>query len=336
MKRAAVCMTLAVLGAGQSGGASFAATIQVDHNNATAQFFESPDSMERFRTAGMVFQVPAPGTDTRLTEVRFEFGGAPSGFNYRMRVYAFDAGTSRPTGTALYTSSDRVANAAGTVTFSGLAVDLQPATDYIAFLTTQDVVNDATNGVILLANNTDPYPDGNTWRLESTSTSDTATSEPWTEVAGFDLDFFAQFEAPNEADLSVEIIDNTGFAGHGELLTYNLFVDNAGPQPVTGADIEALIQAGLVAATWECLAPAGATCTATGNGDLVDTFGLPAGEGLVYSLEALVQGASEVDGITFEAMVTPPAMPSDPDLSDNVAVDFNRVGLFADGFESAS
>ena len=179
----------------------FSGTITINNNGATVQVQEDPAANLVRRATGQTFIVPAPTTQNRLTEFSFEIGGVPSGFDYEVFIYQWD-GVDRPTGSPLFSSGPQTANAAGVVTFSGLTIDLTAGTPYIAFITTQGVVNDVATSAFFMTNNGNVYTDGENWDLTSTSTSSTALSATWALVAPgqFDMDFNATF-----GDVPVEL-----------------------------------------------------------------------------------------------------------------------------------
>lgn len=127
--------------------------------------------------------------------------------------------------------------------------------------------------------------------------------------------------------LSVTISDGRTYAQFDRLLTWAITVGNAGPSSLQDVEVEAILPAELSVpgASWQCIALAGASCTATGTGDLVDSVDLPAGSSVVYLLNAMTtrDGSDRIE-LTVEA-TGPAGVVSATDTTDLL--------FFRDGFE---
>ncbi|MHC4618927.1 MAG: DUF11 domain-containing protein, partial [Planctomycetota bacterium] len=102
----------------------------------------------------------------------------------------------------------------------------------------------------------------------------------------------------------------------GNNVTFAIVVRNAGPNDASGATVSDTVPAGVSTFDWTCVASGGATCTASGSGDINDTVNLPSGSVLTYTVNAtiVVQGS-----VVNTAEVIAPAGVIDPDLSNNRA-----------------
>ncbi|MEO6689770.1 MAG: Ig-like domain repeat protein [Dokdonella sp.] len=133
-------------------------------------------------------------------------------------------------------------------------------------------------------------------------------------------------------DLSISIDDDTDFAPGGGIVVYAIFVHNAGPNDAVDARVMDLLPSSLVNADWTCEASVGASCTASGSGDIDDTVAMPSGTTLTYVLSATVVATPEIP-LENTATVSAPANAPDTNAANNAATDTDAVGIFADGFD---
>lgn len=99
------------------------------------------------RSVGQTFIVPTPTSESRITQFSFfvDAGSTPTDVDAAAYLYEFDTMATSPTGAALFNSGPFAINAAGELNFSGLAVDLDPAKTYIAFLSTSGLQDEDNN-----------------------------------------------------------------------------------------------------------------------------------------------------------------------------------------------
>ena len=104
----------------------------------------------------------------------------------------------------------------------------------------------------------------------------------------------------------------------GDQMIYTIQVSNAGPNDVIGATVVDTFAAVLSSPppSWTCVASGGASCTASGTGNINDTIDLPAGDSVTYTITADIAGGASGD-ISNTAMVSPPAGISDPNNGNN-------------------
>ncbi|GAA0934777.1 DUF7507 domain-containing protein [Nonomuraea longicatena] len=86
---------------------------------------------------------------------------------------------------------------------------------------------------------------------------------------------------------------------------YTITVTNGGPDTATNAKISDPLPGQLDGATWTCTASTGASCTASGSGDITDTVTIPAGGTLTYAVTGTVDPAAS-GNLVNTVTVTPP------------------------------
>lgn len=93
------------------------------------------------------------------------------------------------------------------------------------------------------------------------------------DVVGWDL---PEPPTPIQADLALNV-DTT------VEVTWVITAENLGPDDVTGATVDDVFPPGVTAVTWQCAGSNGATCTASGSGDIHDLVDLPAGSEVTFT-----------------------------------------------------
>jgi hypothetical protein len=177
---------------------SSAASITINDNGSDVYFQENPQAPgNAVRTLGQTFSVPTPGTDDVLTDFTFYFKNANANFDYRAYVYQWDTVNLKATGPALYTSSAQ--NGSQAPTFTGLSIILDPGTTYIAFLTTEGVVNNGYSDSHLLNNSGNVYTGGAAYQQTSSTSHNSSgvgswDSSAWSALNG-DFKFNANFSS---------------------------------------------------------------------------------------------------------------------------------------------
>jgi uncharacterized repeat protein (TIGR01451 family) len=141
------------------------------------------------------------------------------------------------------------------------------------------------------------------------------------------------------ADLAITKTDGDGTAGWGEPLAFTIPVTNAGPDAVAGATVADDFPAALLAVSWDCVASAGSSCTASGTSDISDaSVSLAAGGTVIYKATGTVALETPTP-LLNTATVAPPAGVADPNLANNTASVDTTVTeppgiIFYDDFES--
>lgn len=122
-----------------------------------------------------------------------------------------------------------------------------------------------------------------------------------------------------EADLAITKSADRTVVANGDLLTYTVVADNTGPDGVTGAAVTDLVPGDLGGVNWTCAAEGGATCTASGIGDVVDAVDLPAGGSVTYTIE----GTVDTGDLSFDnsaEVAAPPEALDDTPANDSATV----------------
>ncbi len=130
------------------------------------------------------------------------------------------------------------------------------------------------------------------------------------------------------ADLSITKTDGLSTAQPGDPITYTIVVGNAGPSAVTGAPVIDVLPAGLAAASWTCAPSPGATCVASGVGNINSVVGLAVGATATFTVTTSITATTGV--VTNTAQLDAPTGVSDPDPVDNVATDTTSITPTAD------
>jgi uncharacterized repeat protein (TIGR01451 family) len=127
---------------------------------------------------------------------------------------------------------------------------------------------------------------------------------------------------PPPASANLGITKDDGIASYirGTTVQYTIVASNAGPNDVTGATVTDIFDTTRLSnITWTCAAAGGASCTASGTGNINDTVDLPAGASVTYTVDADINSSSSGD-LVNTASISHGSI-SDPDTSDNSASD---------------
>jgi len=131
-----------------------------------------------------------------------------------------------------------------------------------------------------------------------------------------------------QADLGITVTDGVTTATAGGAVTYTITASNAGPGNVSGATVSDILPA-VLSGTWTCAGAGGGSCTASGNGDIVDTVNLPAGGSVTYTVSASIS-AGAAGSLSNTATVSAPASVTDPNAANNAATDTDTLARAAD------
>ena len=133
------------------------------------------------------------------------------------------------------------------------------------------------------------------------------------------------------ADLSITKTDGPAVTTYtpGNPITYTIVASNAGPDAVTGATVaDTFDTTRLKNITWTCAASAGASCTASGAGNISDTVNLPVGATVTYTVNAGIN-SNATGNLVNTATVSAPSV-YDPNTTNNSATDTDTPVLSAD------
>jgi uncharacterized repeat protein (TIGR01451 family) len=138
------------------------------------------------------------------------------------------------------------------------------------------------------------------------------------------------------ADLAVTMTDGVSSVPAGQVVTYTVVVTNAGPSAAAGATVTDTLPAALTNASWTCAGSGGATCTASGTGDLSDSAtSIPVGGRLTYTLTATVSAATAAGQLANVASVSVPGGTTDTTPTNNSVADYDQITV-ANGIACAT
>ncbi|MCC6503924.1 MAG: tandem-95 repeat protein [Aquimonas sp.] len=120
----------------------------------------------------------------------------------------------------------------------------------------------------------------------------------------------------------------------GDLVVWDVVVENLGPGPVTDAQVTDTLPAGISGATWTCAVLSGtASCGASGSGDIDELVDMNAGSALLFTVTATLTTPDAT--ISNTASVVAPVGVTDNVPGNNTATVVLTVPMFGDGFEGS-
>ena len=131
-------------------------------------------------------------------------------------------------------------------------------------------------------------------------------------------------------DISIVKTDGVSTIVAGTSDTYTIVVTNSGPSQIDAIQVNDVLPAALVGATWTCASAGGATCgAATGSGSINELVDMPATSSVTFTVTATV---SPFAGGTLSntADVTLPTDVVDSDMLNNSATDLTDIETVAD------
>lgn len=131
-------------------------------------------------------------------------------------------------------------------------------------------------------------------------------------------------QAPGSADLAITVTDGATTARVGSTLTYTITAANLAGDDVPGAVVADAFPADLTC-TWTCTASPGASCAASGSGNIADRITLPAGGTAVYSAACTVSATTANTVLTNTATITGPGPVGDPVAGNNAGTDVDQI-----------
>jgi len=131
------------------------------------------------------------------------------------------------------------------------------------------------------------------------------------------------------ADVAITKSDGVTSVTAGTPLSYQINVSNIGPSNAPTVQISDVLPSTLQAATWTCTGQTGATCPASGNGNIGFIAAMPVGSSMQLVINATV--ASGATGtLTNSATATVQGAPTDPATTNNIATDVDSVVVVPD------
>jgi hypothetical protein len=136
----------------------------------------------------------------------------------------------------------------------------------------------------------------------------------------------------NPASLDLAIT-KTGRYEQGNLIVWNLLVENLGPGSGVGSRVIDALPTTVSGASWTCVGSNGGSCSqASGSGNVDTIVDLPNGGRAVFTITATVVDPS-APTVVNTASVQPPAGITDSNMGNNNSTLDLTVALFANGFE---
>jgi uncharacterized repeat protein (TIGR01451 family) len=142
--------------------------------------------------------------------------------------------------------------------------------------------------------------------------------------------------AAQEADVGVEIDTDPAQYIAGQALNYTIVIDNAGPVASPVNTVVDVFPAAYTAPTWACTGSGGATCPASGSGNIGHNISLPVNGFVTYTVSGIVAPGTtgnltnNVSAIVGGAVTDP--VPANNTATANTAAG-GTIDIFADGFE---
>ena len=127
-----------------------------------------------------------------------------------------------------------------------------------------------------------------------------------------------------QADLAISVTDGQDKARPG-IIHYTIMASNAGPSDAASTLVSVDFSAASAAATWTCAPSPGASCKATGSGSINETVLIPASGQVTYTVDLDLTGDHTSESIESTAQVTAHTSVTDPDPSNNTAVDSTEL-----------
>lgn len=141
---------------------------------------------------------------------------------------------------------------------------------------------------------------------------------------------------PQLAEVGVAALATPSQYTAGQPLTYTIVVDNAGPAASPSNTIVDIFPAAFSAPSWTCSASGGASCPASGNGNITQIVALPVGANVSFTVTGTV--APGTTGILVNSVTAVVGgSVTDPNGANNTATTntspASSENLFRDGFE---
>jgi uncharacterized repeat protein (TIGR01451 family) len=127
-------------------------------------------------------------------------------------------------------------------------------------------------------------------------------------------------------DLAITKTDGVSTVVPGHQVTYTVTASNSSTLPVDSATVTDDLPATLIDVTWTCSPSGGASCGASGTGDISDTVALPGGSSVTYTIAGTLAEAAE--GTLVNTAIVASSL-TDPDPTNNVATDVDMIAALS-------
>ncbi len=132
------------------------------------------------------------------------------------------------------------------------------------------------------------------------------------------------------ADIAVTKTNNQAVLTAGETIVYDIVVTNNGPSDAPDNLVTDIMPSLLTNVTWTCVTDVASNCSATGTGNINDITYIAANSQLTYEVTAFLPSATEVGVVSNRVDVEVRQPATDPDLSNNSAIDTDATDIVAD------
>lgn len=143
---------------------------------------------------------------------------------------------------------------------------------------------------------------------------------------------------PNEADVGVGAMTTPESYTAGQPLSYSIVIDNAGPVSAATVTVVDIFPSAFQSPNWTCIGSGGATCPASGTGNITQNISLPV-NGIATFLVNGTVAPGTTGTLTNSVTAVVGGSVTDPQTADNTAtvntspVPTNPL-ILADGFEN--
>ena len=160
-----------------------------------------------------------------------------------------------------------------------------------------------------------------TGTLSNTATvSSTATDPSPGNNSATDTDTIGQ-----SGDLSVTLTGPAGTVVAGNTVVYTLAVGNSGPSNATAATVTSTLTPAPTSVNWTCVGSGGASCPASGSGNINGTADVPSGGSVSYTITAVIPASAATGTLDASASVAAPAGYTDTAEINNTATASNAL-----------
>ena len=133
------------------------------------------------------------------------------------------------------------------------------------------------------------------------------------------------FTTASSPDLAITNSDGASMAHPGGTVVYAITASNPGPSGISGATVADAFPSTLVC-NWTCAGANGATCPASGSGNINSLVNLPGGTSVTFTATCAVS-VSASGSISNTATITPPSGVVDPNTANNTATDTDSIAI---------
>ena len=139
----------------------------------------------------------------------------------------------------------------------------------------------------------------------------------------------AQTTVSAVSDLSISKDDGVASALPGGTVSYVITASNSGPDDAPGTTVSDAFPAACASFSWTCVGTGGASCAASGSGNIAELVSLPSGSSVAYTAACVIDSTA-TGSLVNTATVTAGANVTDADTTNNSATDTDALTPQAD------